>query len=93
MERTRRIINAMLCIGLLSAASLGFAWLVTTKPRPKIRAASVSVPRVAVLPLQASLCKAPIIGYGTVRPKRQVKIIPEFVGKLESGRASCRERV
>jgi multidrug efflux pump subunit AcrA (membrane-fusion protein) len=40
------------------------------------------LPSVEVLAIEPTICTAPVSGYGTVRPKRQVKIIPEVSGRL-----------
>ncbi len=40
------------------------------------------VPRVQVLAVQPQTLDSPIIGYGTIRPKRQIKIIPQVSGRL-----------
>lgn len=82
MEKLRKSINLCICIGVLAGAIGGLGWLVVTKPRPERHAAARPAPRVEVLAIEPVVFDAPIVGYGTVRPKRQVKIIPEVGGRL-----------
>jgi len=67
---------------MLVLGGLAAAWLVATKPRPQRREAGTHVPSVEVVTIEPRVFDAPIVGYGTVRPKRQVKIIPEVSGQL-----------
>lgn len=57
-------------------------WLMATKPEPPVNPQVERVASVAVMEVEPTVFDAPIIGYGTVRPKRQVKIIPEVSGRL-----------
>jgi multidrug efflux pump subunit AcrA (membrane-fusion protein) len=82
MERYRKLINAGLGFGAITVALAGLLWLVATKPQPRAQAASVAVPGVDVLTVKPTVFNAPIVGYGTIRPKRQIKIIPEVGGRL-----------
>ncbi|MFH0980044.1 MAG: hypothetical protein V2A79_00710 [Planctomycetota bacterium] len=82
MERLRRVINIGIALGVLLLAVVGMRWLVATKPRPERLAAAPVVPQVEVLAVQPVVFDAPIVGYGTVRPKRQIKIVPEVGGRL-----------
>jgi multidrug efflux pump subunit AcrA (membrane-fusion protein) len=82
MNRLRQLINLGMGIGVLAASVVGVLWLLATKP-PADRAADPrSVPSVELLAVDPEVFDAPIIGYGTVRPQRQVKIIPEVGGQL-----------
>ena len=82
MEQLRRFINTAICIGALACGIGGIVWLVATKPTPDRHSAAKPPPRVEVFAVEPVLFEAPVIGYGTVRPKRQVKIIPEVGGRL-----------
>jgi len=81
-HRRRLIINALAAGGVLALGGLTAVWLVATKPHPERREAGVHVPSVEVVTIEPRVFEAPIVGYGTVRPKRQVKIIPEVSGQL-----------
>jgi multidrug efflux pump subunit AcrA (membrane-fusion protein) len=82
LEKTRRLLNASLAAIVVGAGTVTFWWLAATRPHPKVREDLDATPRVEVMPVVATVFDAPIKGYGTVRPKRQVKIIPEVGGRL-----------
>ena len=84
LEKTRRLINASIAVLVIGAGAAAMWWMASTRPRPVVRAHVNVVPRVEVMPVAATTFDAPISGYGTVRPKRQVKIIPEVSGRLVS---------
>lgn len=58
------------------------AWLILTRPAPPTTTEPPRVPEVLVVRAAPQVFDAPIIGHGTVRPKRQVKIIPQVSGML-----------
>ncbi len=82
MERTRRIINLCLMAGFLLLGSLGYAYLVYTKPLPTKRLTVDRVLEVVVSPVAATVEQSPVLGHGTVRAKHQVNIIPLVSGRL-----------
>lgn len=82
MEKTRKAINLSLCAGVILLAAGGFGLLLATKPAPVTTSAAPRTPTVSVQVVEPVVCSEPIVGYGTVRPKRQVKIVPEVGGKL-----------
>ena len=82
MERTRKTINLILGSTIVASAILVLIWLSATKPKPKLKPQTVNIPQVEVLTITPTTLSKPIVGYGTVRPKRQVKIIPEVNGQL-----------
>ncbi|MCP4589758.1 MAG: hypothetical protein GY842_03355 [bacterium] len=82
MERLRKSINLVLGVGVLALASGGSAVLLASRPKPAVTAMERWVPRVSVEAIAPVVFDAPIVGYGTVRPKRQVKIVPEVGGRL-----------
>ena len=82
MERLRRFLNTCIGVGALAVAVVGMTWMLATKPLPERRTAARSLPRVEVQAVEPVVFDAPIIGYGNVRPKRQIKIIPEVGGRL-----------
>lgn len=81
-HRRRLMINSLAAGGVLALGGLMAVWLVATKPHPQRREAGIHVPSVEVVTIEPRVFEAPIVGYGTVRPKRQVKIIPEVSGQL-----------
>jgi len=82
MERMRRTINAALAVTCLAFGSVVCAWLISTKPAPPRRSIFARPLGVAVSPVGRILEATPVVGHGTVRPKHQVKIVPQVSGRL-----------
>lgn len=82
MERLRRSINLVLCVTCVAVGLAAMVWMVETKAEPPVRAAFEKVPQVAVTRIEPTTQQVPVLGRGTVRPKRQVKIVPQVSGKL-----------
>ncbi len=82
MERTRKTINLICGSVIVASAILALIWLAATKPKPELKPQTVNIPQVEVQAVTATTLSKPIVGYGTVRPKRLVKIIPEVNGQL-----------
>lgn len=80
--KLRRLINICLCIGLLTSATLICVWLARHPVQPARQPHGAIIPRVQVLAVEPRVFDSPIIGYGTIRPKRQIKIIPQVSGRL-----------
>lgn len=81
-ETLRRRINLSIAGLLVISGAVAALWLVRTKPLPAHESAHARVPHVEVLRVEPGVFDPPIVGYGTIRPKRQVKIIPEVSGRL-----------
>lgn len=82
MERIRRTINVTIsavCLAGGAAVCFGLIW---TKPEPPKRSRFARVLEVAALAIEPIVEATPIVGHGTVRPKHQVKIVPQVNGKL-----------
>ena len=69
----------MLVVG---GGAVAMTWLILTRPAPPTTTEPPRVPEVLVVQAAPQVFDAPIIGHGTVRPKRQVKIIPQVSGML-----------
>lgn len=82
MEKLRRIINATLCVVILAVGAVGGLYLVSKRPHPPQRARPVRVPEVTLMAVEPCTFEAPVVGHGTVQPRRQVKIVPEVGGRL-----------
>jgi len=82
MERLRKRINLCLSAALVVGGGVICAWLIWTRPAAPTRAHINRIPEVSTIPVVARLAGSPIIGHGTVRPKKQVDIIPQVNGKL-----------
>ncbi len=81
-ERTRRWINAGLAMLLLAAGAGGAALLVRSRPQPVRLARPDDSPHVVVVPVVRQTFTAPVIGHGTVKPKRSLPIVPQVSGRL-----------
>lgn len=57
-------------------------WLIHTRPPPPTTHTPAPVPSVAVSTVDARTEQIPVVGYGAVRPKNQVQIVPQISGKL-----------
>jgi len=82
MDRLRLVINTLVALGLVALGGGVMAWLIHTRPMPPTRAAHVRVPTVAVAVVEPRVEQLPVVGYGSVRPKNQIQIVPEVSGKL-----------
>lgn len=78
----RRSINLSLAVGSIAVGGIVMTWLVRTKPSPPMHTSFARVPDVAVVSVEPTLTQAPVVGYGTVRPKNQVNVVPQVSGKL-----------
>lgn len=67
---------------ILAAGATTFNWLVRTKPSPPEHGSFARLPEVAVVQVEPTDDATPVIGYGTVRAKHQVKIVPQVSGEL-----------
>ena len=82
MERLRRRINAALIVGSLVVGLAGCGWLISTKPEAPKRRYADRIPEVATQTIIPVVETTPVIGHGTVRPQKQVDIVPQVSGKL-----------
>lgn len=82
MEILRRTINGILLVALVGIGIATMVVLIRTKPTPLTIPGFVQPPSVAVTQLQEQRAEIPVVGYGTVRPKNQVNIVPQVSGKL-----------
>jgi len=66
-------------------------WLVKTPPAPNRHASTIRLTTVAVQTVVPKTVAIPVVGYGTVRPKNQVQIIPQVSGELVFSHADLAE--
>jgi RND family efflux transporter MFP subunit len=74
---------------LLTAAFIGlgvFVFIVITANKPQLKRTDppTPVPMVRVVAVQVETVSVPIVGQGTVRPLREIQIIPEVSGRVLS---------
>ncbi len=82
LERARHLIHGILSAGLLGIGVTVMVLLLKSNPAPPVRSSIGQVPSVAISLVEPTEQQPPIIGFGTIRPKEQVKIIPQVSGKL-----------
>lgn len=82
MERVRRVIIVAIAAAIMGSAGSGTAWLVATRPAPARSAETARPLEVLVQETALGVFDAPVIGYGTVRPKNQINVVPQVSGTL-----------
>ena len=82
MERKRRTILSLIATVLVTGGGVACAWLIETKPLPAKRSTFDRVLEVAVEAVAPGVAAQPVVSYGTVRAKHQVKIVPQVNGEL-----------
>ena len=87
----RRLILGVLALVIVGAAATAMVWLIATRPAPSASTEPPRIPEVLVVEAAPEVFDAPVVGHGTVRPKRQVKIIPQVSGMLTDMHASLAE--
>ena len=77
------VVNILLSIIVLAGAVLGGRWMMQNKRQPALRVPEKVIPKVvapAIEPLRNEHVR--IIGYGSARPRIQVKITPQVSGTV-----------
>ena len=82
MESLRRSINAVLFLTLVATGIVAMVALIYSKPAPPTIPNFLHTPSVSVAKILGQTVELPVVGYGTVRPKNQVNIVPQVSGKL-----------
>ncbi len=82
MERTRRTINVALAFACVATGGAVCVWLIESKPAAPKRSSFSHVLEVTVEPIDTSTEQTPVVGYGSVRAKNEVKIVPQVSGQL-----------
>jgi RND family efflux transporter MFP subunit len=78
----RNTIHVLLTLGFIGLGAVGFIILTAQKPQLKKTAPEVPVPTVRTVTVTTDTLSVPVGGEGTVRPLRQIQLIPEVSGKL-----------
>ncbi|MHC5112005.1 MAG: efflux RND transporter periplasmic adaptor subunit [Planctomycetota bacterium] len=81
-ERLRRFSQFMVAGSALAAGTAVCVVLIKTKPAPANNDAYARVLEVAVESTMTEAEQFPIIGYGTVRPRKQIDVVPLVSGRL-----------
>lgn len=82
MEFLRWTINAALFSALVAGGGATLVALISTKPAPPAVPNFSRTPSVSVAEIRGRTAEMPVVGYGTIRPKNQVNIVPQVSGKL-----------
>ncbi len=82
MKKTRPTIDIALAIAITVGGAALALWLVNSRPVPPVRSTFAEVAAVAVQPIEPTSYQLPVTGYGTVRAKNQVNIVPQVSGQL-----------
>ena len=91
MNRQRRKVKMILPIAVVLGGTGVMVWLVQSRPAPDSRSEPRPTPVVVVETIAARAAAIPVVGYGTVRAKNQVQIVPEVTGKLVYSHPSLAE--
>jgi multidrug efflux pump subunit AcrA (membrane-fusion protein) len=82
LDRTRRRLHAALGVFLLGCGAVLTAWLLVTRPEAPRHEHAALPPSVATVEILPVTTAAPVLGFGTVRPKHQLPIVPQVAGAL-----------
>lgn len=83
MSKTKkRIIHLFLTLGLVAVGALGLAALTAGKPSLEKQKPPVPVPMVRTIKVRIGPQPVHILGEGTVRPLRQINLVPQVSGKV-----------
>ena len=78
----RNTIHVMLTVAFVTLGAAGFIILTAKKPQLKKTAPAVPVPMVRTKTVVSGTLSVPVIGEGTVRPLREIQLVPEVSGKV-----------
>ena len=78
----RRFLHLSLALIALALGFLSMARLIATKPKVKRRPPLTFLPGVKVLEVKLGPHRVVVKGEGTVRPLREVALVPEVAGKV-----------
>lgn len=81
-EQSLKLVRVTLAVFGLGVGAGTFAWLVATKPRPAANPQHHGMAEVVVETAQPESLAFPVVSHGTVRPRKQVNIIPQVSGAL-----------
>lgn len=82
IERIRWSIQAGLAAGAVALGTVGFLWMVQSRPAPSRHEQYDRVPDIAVRTVEPRTESSPVVGHGTVRAKSQISIVPQVSGTL-----------
>ncbi len=91
MDLLRRSVRLALPLAVVLCGGGAMVWLMQSTPAPGAHVVTSHVPAVAVRTVVPRTAVIPVVGYGTVRPKNQVQIVPQVSGELVFSHADLAE--
>jgi RND family efflux transporter MFP subunit len=82
--KSKHIWHALLTVAFIGLGVFVFIVITANKPQLKRTNPPTPVPMVRVVAVQVETVSVPIVGQGTVRPLREIQIIPEVSGRVLS---------
>ena len=83
MSKTaKRIIHIFATLSFIGASVVGFLVLTANKPQLKKTKPPAPIPMVSAVPVQIEDVAVPIVGEGTVRPLREIQLVPQVSGLI-----------
>jgi RND family efflux transporter MFP subunit len=79
-KRTKRIIHMLTTLIFIGLGVVGFVLLTVNKPQLKKTKPPAPMPMVSAVPVKIENLAIPIIGEGTVRPVREIQLVPQVSG-------------
>jgi RND family efflux transporter MFP subunit len=83
MKRTTRgLLQLLIVVVLISAGVMGMRTLMASKVPLKRKKPPTPLPMVRVLEIRSGKHPVPVLGEGTVRPLREIQLVPQVGGKV-----------
>ena len=79
---TKRIIHMLVTLTFIGLGVAGFILLTANKPQLKKTKPPAPIPMVSAVPVQIENLAIPIVGEGTVRPQREIQLVPQVSGPV-----------
>ena len=81
--KTHVVVSLLLVLLVLSAAGGVVGWLIVSRPEPKQDEPRQAVQTVLAPPVKAERdYRVPVVGYGSARPRVQLRIAPQVAGEV-----------
>ncbi len=81
-KNTKKAIHVVATLGFIGIGVAGFLILTANKPQLKKTKPPAPVPMVRAIAVQTGTVSIPIIGEGTVRPLREIQLVPQVSGQV-----------
>ena len=80
--RTKRWLHVGLFLAITGVGAMAFVLLTANKPQLKRSAPPTPVPVVRTIEVDVASTSIPVFGEGTVRPLREIQLVPQVSGKI-----------